>query len=111
MAVSHAALLLLSCQLCTKVLARPAPAAPVAYATTFDYIIVGGGNAGLVVANRLSEDPNIRVAIVEAGTFYEKATGNSSQIPANDWLYNGKAHTDTNPLVEWGFTTTPQVVS
>jgi choline dehydrogenase-like flavoprotein len=33
----------------------------------FDYIIVGGGPAGLVVANRLSANPNITVAVIEAG--------------------------------------------
>jgi choline dehydrogenase-like flavoprotein len=34
---------------------------------TFDYVIVGGGAAGCVLANRLSEDPTKRVALVEAG--------------------------------------------
>ena len=33
----------------------------------FDYLIVGGGSAGCVLANRLSENQNIRVCLIEAG--------------------------------------------
>ncbi|MCB9868187.1 MAG: GMC family oxidoreductase N-terminal domain-containing protein, partial [Phycisphaerales bacterium] len=60
----------------------------------FDYIIVGGGTAGCVLANRLSANPDIRVLMVEAGgssrhpyveipLMLPKLLGN----PRFDWLY------------------------
>lgn len=72
----------------------------------FDYVIVGGGTAGLVLANRLTEDPKTRVAVIEAGTFPEDVAGNWTQVPG----YAGNFNTGAFEM-SWGFHTTPQVVS
>ena len=77
---------------------------------TFDYIIVGGGTAGLTVAARLAQDGTRSVAVIEAGSFYEIGNGNLSQVPLYGPAGSGKSIFDVPPLVDWGFVTTPQTV-
>ncbi|OBT58509.1 hypothetical protein VE04_01245 [Pseudogymnoascus sp. 24MN13] len=76
---------------------------------TFDYVIVGGGAAGLALASRLSENPNWTVAVVEAGGFYETDNGNVSQVPLFASIGSDKTAANYNPLVDWGFMTEPQM--
>lgn len=47
---------------------------------TFDYVIVGGGTAGLAIATRLAA-ANLSVAVIEAGGFYELDNSNLSVVP------------------------------
>lgn len=77
---------------------------------SFDYVVVGGGTAGLAVAARLAADPSLSVAVVEAGAFYEVDNGNISVIPGDATFYSGTAPNNTQPLVDWGFDTVPQAV-
>ena len=77
---------------------------------TFDYVVIGGGTAGLVLATRLAQDPNTTVAVIEAGGFYEVDNGNLSVIPSDDVYFCGASPTDVNPLVDWGFVTSSQAV-
>lgn len=48
---------------------------------TYDYVVVGGGTAGLAISARLAQNPNVTVAVIEAGSFYQLDNGNQSQIP------------------------------
>ncbi|KAL8735001.1 MAG: hypothetical protein Q9166_001126 [cf. Caloplaca sp. 2 TL-2023] len=76
---------------------------------TFDYVVLGGGTAGLAVAARLAANPKLSVAVIEAGGFYEIDNGNGSVIPALAPLQHvGSLPNDTQPLIDWGFVTVPQ---
>ena len=77
---------------------------------SYDYVIVGGGTAGLTVARRLAADPALTVAVVEGGGLYELDNGNYSQIPADATYWVGEG-TMKNPLVDWYQYTEPQTVS
>ena len=78
---------------------------------TFDYVIVGGGPGGLVTANRLTEDPNVHVAVIEAGSWPEDLTGNLTEVPGYNGAFDLKAANSTRSGIDWGFGTTPQTVS
>jgi len=66
---------------------------------SFDFIVVGGGTAACVLANRLTEDPLVSVLMIEAGP-----------EPTNPWirmpLAMGKLF--THPTLNWGFYTEPE---
>ena len=64
----------------------------------FDYVIVGAGSAGCVLAHRLSEDPDVSVCLLEAGG---KDTNPWIHIPA------GYVKTMVMPSVNWMFDTEP----
>ncbi|PLB55930.1 alcohol oxidase [Aspergillus steynii IBT 23096] len=74
---------------------------------SYDYVVVGGGTAGLTIAGRLAQEGGFTVAVVEAGGFYQ-LNGNLSVIPAFDIWYAGASPDDTNPNIDWGFVTSPQ---
>ncbi|KAH7337859.1 alcohol oxidase [Rhizoctonia solani] len=66
----------------------------------FDYVVVGGGTAGLALAVRLSDNPKVSVGVIEAGPYYE-----------NDPLIDTPAlagQLQGNAKYDWLFKTVPQ---
>lgn len=85
---------------------------------TVDYLVVGGGLAGLVVATRLAEDLDVVVGVLEAGQdmsrnqdvqtpgniFFRHYRRKNIDLPALANYYKGIR----NPETDWGFFTAPQ---
>ena len=65
----------------------------------YDYIIIGAGSAGCVLANRLSENPANRVLLLEAG---------ASDYNLNIHIPAGLANLSNNTTLNWAYTTEPQ---
>jgi hypothetical protein len=76
----------------------------------FDYVIVGGGTAGLVMAERLAANATNTVAVIEAGGFYEMDNGNLSSIPGGAGYWVGAAPSERNPGIDWEIYTEPDAV-
>nr|WP_199317181.1 GMC family oxidoreductase N-terminal domain-containing protein [Chroococcidiopsis sp. [FACHB-1243]] len=66
--------------------------------TEYDYIVIGAGSAGCVVANRLTEDPQTTVLLLEAGN---PDTKPEIQIPAECFNLLGSE-------VDWGYFSEPE---
>ncbi|PFH47990.1 GMC oxidoreductase [Amanita thiersii Skay4041] len=67
---------------------------------SFDYIVVGGGTAGLALASRLADsNPNINICVFESGIFRSDSLVN---VPGLYGMSNG------NPAYDWSYKTVPQ---
>jgi hypothetical protein len=71
-------------------------------AQAFDYVIVGGGTAGLVVAARLSEDERVRVGVLEAGGYVPPGEEPRIDLIVNYGLVFG------DPKYDWNLKSVPQ---
>lgn len=82
----------------TRIRRRGGPITEFDFAAEFDFVIVGAGSAGCLLANRLSADPGNRVLLIEAGG-------------DDDWFWIkvpvGYLYTIANPRTDWCLTTEP----
>jgi choline dehydrogenase-like flavoprotein len=69
---------------------------------SFDFIIVGGGTAGLAVAARLSENADLKIGVLEAGPSVLGSRNEGIDIPG----YYGQT---LGTELDWQFKTSPQI--